>query len=131
MNSSTPGTPKQESIMATKRKFKSAAVQELYQELIGDDAAAQEEFEEGLVNIEAAQLIHDMRSKAGLSQRELARKVGTSASAINRLESADYEGHTIAMVRRVATALNRRLELRAVPVKTALTKTRRAAKAHR
>jgi ribosome-binding protein aMBF1 (putative translation factor) len=121
----------QKSIMANKRKFKSAAVQELYEELIGDDAAAQEEFEEGLVNIEAAQLIHDMRSKAGLSQRELARKVGTSASAINRLESADYEGHTIAMVRRVATALNRRLELRAVPVKTALMKTRRAAKAHR
>ena len=121
----------QESIMATKRKFKSAAVQELYEELIGDDAAAQEEFEEGLVSIEAAQLIHDMRSKAGLSQRELARKVGTSASAVNRLESADYEGHTIAMVRRIATALNRRLELRAVPVTTALMKTRRAAKAHR
>src|SRR5712692_9350685 len=117
--------------MPTKRKFKSAAVQELYDELIGDDAAAREEFEEGLVNIEAAQLIHDMRAKAGLSQRQLARKVGTSASAINRLESADYGGHTIAMVRRIATALNRRLELRAVPVKTAPVKTRTAVKAHR
>ena len=113
--------------MPGKRKFKSAAVQELYEELIGDDAAAQEEFEDGLVNIEAAQLIYDMRSKAGLSQRELARKVGTSASAINRLESADYEGHTVAMVRRIATALNRRLELRAVPIKRAAVKTRTAA----
>ncbi len=117
--------------MATKRRFKSAAVQELYEELVGDDAAAQEEFEEGLVNIEAAQLLYDMRSEAGLSQRELARRVGTSASAINRLESADYDGHTIAMVRRIATALNRRLELRAVPIKTAPAKTRTAAKAHR
>ena len=117
--------------MPTKRKFKSAAVQELYEELIGDDTAAQEEFEEGLVNLEAAQLIYDMRSKAGISQRELARKVGTSASAINRLESADYEGHTIGMVRRIATALNRRLELRAVPVKAAPAKTRTAVKAHR
>src|SRR5258708_39798640 len=108
----------QESIMETKRKFKCGGVQELYQELIDDDATAQQEFEEGLVNIEAGQLIHDMRSKAGLSQRELARKVGTSASAINRLESADYAGHTIAMVRRIATALNRRLELRAVPIRT-------------
>src|SRR5712691_8483194 len=107
-----------ESIMATKRKFKSSAIQELYEELIGDDAAAQEEFEEGLVDIEAAQLIHNMRSRAGLSQRELARRVGTSASAINRLESADYEGHTIAMVRRIATALHRRLELSAVPLKS-------------
>jgi ribosome-binding protein aMBF1 (putative translation factor) len=103
----------QEPKMSTKRKFKSAAIQELYEELVGDDAAAQEEFEVGLVNIEAAQL----RTKAGLSQRELARRVGTSASAINRLEDADYEGHTIAMVRRIATALNRRLELRAVPIK--------------
>src|SRR5258708_11364835 len=117
----------QESMMEIKRKFKSDAVQELYEELIGDDAAAQE-FEEGLVNIEAAQLINDMRAKAGLSQRELARKVGTSASAINRLESADYEGHTIAMVRRIATALSRRLELRAVPVKASPRKARPAAR---
>ena len=57
--------------MPTKRKFRSAAIQELYEELVGDDAAAQEEFEEGLVNIEAAQLIHAMRTRAGLSQREL------------------------------------------------------------
>ena len=104
--------------MPTKRKFKSAAVQELYNELIGDDAALQEEFEQGLVNVEAAQLIHDMRTKAGLSQRELARRIGTSASAINRLESSDYGGHTIAMVRRIATALNWRLELRAVRART-------------
>ena len=103
--------------MSRKRKFRSAAVQELYDETIGDDPAAQEEFEEELVNIEVAQLIHDMRTKAGLSQRELARKVGTSASAINRLESNDYQGHTIAMVRRIAASLNRRLELRAVQIK--------------
>jgi ribosome-binding protein aMBF1 (putative translation factor) len=118
-------------MMRTKRKFKSVAVQELYDELIGDDVAAQEEFEEGLVNIEAAQLIHDMRTRAGLSQRELARKVGTSASAINRLESVDYEGHTIAMVRRIAMALRRRLELRAVPLKAATGKARAASRVRR
>lgn len=117
--------------MPTKRKLKSVPVQELYDELIGDDVAAQEEFEEGLVNIEAAQLVHDMRTRAGLSQRELARKIGTSASSINRLESVDYEGHTIAMVRRIATALSRRLELRAVPVKAASRKARTAARARR
>jgi ribosome-binding protein aMBF1 (putative translation factor) len=116
--------------MPAKRKFKSAAVRELYEELIGDDPSAQEEFEDGLVNIEAAQLIYEMRTKAGLSQRELARRVGTSASAINRLESADYEGHTVAMVRRIATALNRRLELRAVAVRKS-PPGRRAVKAHR
>ena len=123
--------PAGNSIMPTKRNFRSAAVQELYDELIGNDVAAQEEFEEGLVNIDAAQLIHDMRTKAGLSQRELARKVGTSASAINRLESADYEGHTIAMVRRIATALSRRLELRAIPLHTASRRIRTAGRTDR
>ena len=118
-----------ELIMLGKRKFKSAAVQELYNELVGSDRAAQEELEQELVNLDAAQLIHDMRARAGLSQRELARKVGTSASAINRLESDDYEGHTVAMVRRIAAALNRRLEFRAVPVKTTRMKTRTAGKA--
>jgi ribosome-binding protein aMBF1 (putative translation factor) len=120
----------QEPIMPVKRKFRSGAVQELYDELIGSDQSAQEEFEQELINIEVAQLIHDMRTKAGLSQRELARKVGTSASAINRLESDDYQGHTIAMVRRIATALNRRLELRAVPVKRIAVKPRTAARTH-
>ena len=105
-------------IMPAKRKFNSAAIQELYDEVIGSDPSARDEFEQELVNIEVAQLIHDMRTGAGLSQRALAKKVGTSASAINRLESDNYQGHTIAMVRRIATALNRRLELRAVPIKT-------------
>jgi DNA-binding XRE family transcriptional regulator len=112
-----PWMPIEEPTMSGKRKFKSAAVQELYDELVGAGPSAQEEFEQELVNIEVAQLIHDMRTKAGLSQRELARKVGTSASAINRLESGDYQGNTVAMVRRIATALNRRLELRAVPIR--------------
>jgi ribosome-binding protein aMBF1 (putative translation factor) len=100
----------------TKPRFKSAALQELYQEVVGDDPKRQAAYEDAIIHIEAAQLIFDMRTKAGLSQRGLAQKVGTSASAINRLESADYDGHTLAMVRRIATALNRRLELRAVPV---------------
>jgi transcriptional regulator with XRE-family HTH domain len=52
-----------------------------------------------------------MRTGAGLSQRALAKKVGTSASAINRLEFDDYQGYTIAMVRRIATALNRQKEV--------------------
>ena len=52
-----------------------------------------------------------------LTQRELAKRIRTTASVICRLEDADYEGHTISMVRRIATALNRRLEFIAVPIK--------------
>jgi len=94
-----------------KKEIHSAAVQELYNEVVGSDPSARDEFEQELVNIEVAQLIHDMRT-------------GAPASVINRLESDDYQGHTIAMVRRIATALNRRLELRAVPVRRRSVKTR-------
>jgi transcriptional regulator with XRE-family HTH domain len=45
----------------------------------------------------------------------LAKKVGTTASAICRLEDADYEGHSLAMLRRIAEALGKRIEIRFLP----------------
>jgi len=68
------------------------------------------------LNIQVAQLIYDMRIAAGLSQRELAKKVGTTASVICRLENAD-SGHSLAMLTRIASALGRRIELHAFPEK--------------
>jgi predicted transcriptional regulator len=52
-----------------------------------------------------------------LSQRELAKKVGTSASAICRLEDADYDGHSLSMLKRIAEALDKRVEIRFLPAK--------------
>src|SRR4051812_22551967 len=46
-----------------------------------------------------------LREKAGLSQRELARQLGTSQQHVSRLESPAYEGHSLASLRRVADAL--------------------------
>ena len=97
------------------KKPKSVALQELYDELIGDDPKKQAEYDETLVNVKAAQLIYDMRMAAGLSQRELAKKVGTTASVICLLEDADYSGHTLQMLNRIASALGRRIELHSVP----------------
>ncbi|MGA7414408.1 MAG: helix-turn-helix domain-containing protein, partial [Bryobacteraceae bacterium] len=57
------------------------------------------------------------RTKAGLSQRELAKRVGTSASAICRLEDADYQGHSLYMLKRIAQALDQRVEIRFVPIR--------------
>lgn len=39
-----------------------------------------------------------------MSQKELARRVGTSQQQISRLESPSYEGHSLSMLRRVAEA---------------------------
>ena len=101
------------------RKPKSDALRELYDELIGDDPKKQADYEEALVNVKAARLLYDMRTKAGLSQRELAKRVGTTASVICRLEDADYSGHTLQMLNRIASALGRRIELHAVPKEAA------------
>ena len=62
--------------------------------------------------------MYELRTKAGLSQRALAKLVGTSASAICRVEDADYEGHSLGLLRRIAAALHQRVELRFVPQKS-------------
>ena len=64
------------------------------------------------VNADVAQMICDLRTKAGLSQRELAERMGTTQSAISRLEAADYQGRSMSVLSRVAAALGRRLEVR-------------------
>src|SRR5213592_3663677 len=65
---------------------------------------------------DVARPIFGLRSSAGLSQRQLAKLVGTTTSVICRLEDADYEGHSLAMLRRIASALRQRVEIRFVPV---------------
>ena len=64
---------------------------------------------------EVARLVHDLRTQAGLTQKELADRVGTTPSAISRLEDADYSGHSLSMLRRIATAMGRRVQIRFVP----------------
>ena len=64
-----------------------------------------------------AQMIYDARTSAGLTQRQLADAVGTTQSVISQLEDADYEGHSLTMLRRIAAALHSKLEIRLVPEK--------------
>jgi len=40
-----------------------------------------------------------LRKEAGLSQKELAKCIGTSQHQISRLESPSYEGHSLSMIR--------------------------------
>ena len=55
------------------------------------------------------------RKRAGLTQKRLADLIGTSQPTIARLEHADYDGHSLGMLRRIAAALQMRLEVRLVP----------------
>jgi DNA-binding XRE family transcriptional regulator len=64
---------------------------------------------------DAAWKIHRLRTQSGLNQLDLARLMGTSRSAIYRLEDPDYWGHSLPVLRRLAAAVGTQLEIRFVP----------------
>jgi ribosome-binding protein aMBF1 (putative translation factor) len=89
----------------------------LLDRLTGDSPEMAELLEQERANLDIAQKIYELRTKARLSQAQLAKKVGTTQSVISRLEDADYEGHSLAMLRRIALALEKRVEIRFVSSK--------------
>ena len=102
---------------APRPKLQSPAVQYLYDRYIGENPERVRQYDEEVLNAEIARKIYRLRTKAGISQRELAKRVGTTASAICRLEDADYEGHSLFMLKRIAGALDKRVEIRFVSLK--------------
>lgn len=103
--------------MAKKNPFKSKSLQAAFDRYIGNDAEQRQAFEEALADYDVARKIYELRSKAGLSQRELAKRIGTTASVICQLEDADYQGHSLLMLRRIAAALHKRVEIRFVSLR--------------
>ncbi len=81
---------------------------------VGDDIRREESVEEERVNAQVARDIHDLRREAGLTQKQLADLVGTTQSVISRLEDADYGGHSLSMLNRVARVLDKKLMVRMV-----------------
>ncbi len=65
-----------------------------------------------------SQAIVEARTAAGLSQQELARRIGTSQPAIARLEDGDYSRHSLAVLQRIANALHLKLDVRFLPVES-------------
>jgi transcriptional regulator with XRE-family HTH domain len=94
-----------------KNKETSKATEILLRRYIGESPERKASLEGERVNAEVAQTIYDLRKDAGLSQKELAELIGTTQSVISRLEDADYEGHSLSMLSRIAKALNQRLQV--------------------
>ncbi len=69
---------------------------------------------EETANLEIAQWMYDLREEAGLTQEKLAEMTGIAAEDIHRLEESDYEGHTLAMLRRVAKALGKEVRIEVI-----------------
>ena len=64
--------------------------------------------------LQIGQQIYDLRKEAGLTQAELADVVGTTGSVISRLESAEYDGHSLKMLERIAIVLGKKVDIRIV-----------------
>lgn len=103
--------------MAKKPKPTSDGVEILHRRFFAGKADRLKDLEEARANDEIARKILKLRTDAGLTQAQLAKLIGTTASVICRLEDADYEGHSLAMLRRIGAALNQRVEIRFVPIR--------------
>lgn len=91
---------------------------EFVQRMTAGDEEFQQMMEEERIHLLVAQLVHDARVVAGLTQKQLAERIGTRQSAIARLEDADYEGHSLSMLKRVAAALGCRIKLEFEAIRT-------------
>jgi len=98
-----------------KRTERTSDAVEILDRMMGKDPEMRRLVEEARINAVVAQLIYDARSKAGITQEALAKLVGTKQPVIARLEDADYEGHSLSMLQRIAAALNQRIEIRFKP----------------
>jgi ribosome-binding protein aMBF1 (putative translation factor) len=86
---------------------------------IDRDPELQEMVRESSINAQVSLIIYDVRKQAGLTQKQLADLIGTTQSVIARLEDADYEGHSLSMLARIAAALDRKIKIEMLPKEVA------------
>jgi ribosome-binding protein aMBF1 (putative translation factor) len=92
-------------------KGKTSNAVEILDRMAGNNPGLKRLTEEARVNARVAQMIYDARQEAGLSQAELAERVGTRQGVISRLEDADYEGHSLTMLLKIAAALGKQIHI--------------------
>jgi transcriptional regulator with XRE-family HTH domain len=97
------------------RRFKSPDLQRTYDRSVGNDPGRIGAYEEALADAEVGMMVHELRIFEGLTQAQLAERIGTTASAISRVESADYRGHSLAMLRRIAGAVGKKVAILFLP----------------
>lgn len=98
--------------MAGKRKTTTSASRLLFDRVYRGRPERVAGLEETIEQLKVGQVIRQMREGAGLTQAQLAQRVGTTKSQISRIEDTEYDNHTLATLRRIADALGRSLVVR-------------------
>ena len=101
--------------MKNKKTKTSDAVRILHKEFVQGNRKRKESVEQEFEKSQISAIIHELRQQAGLTQKQLASRVGTTQSVISKLEDADYEGQSLGMLNRIAAALHCRVKLEIVP----------------
>jgi ribosome-binding protein aMBF1 (putative translation factor) len=70
-------------------------------------------FSRAVQKIDLALLVREMREDSEMTQSELAKKIGTTQSVIARLEDAEYAGHSLPILERIAAVCGVKLRLHA------------------
>jgi DNA-binding XRE family transcriptional regulator len=97
------------------KRITSDAVEILHHLYIKDDPERLASLEAERVKSKIARRLYDLREEAGLTQKQLAKEVGTIAEAIDELEATDYEDHQLGdaflMLQKVAKVMRKRIEV--------------------
>ena len=75
-----------------------------YADQLLKDKSFQEDFEREYKNLIISEKIAELRHKARMTQEELAQKVHTTKSAISRYESNNYQGYSVSLLQKIASA---------------------------
>lgn len=101
--------------MTKEKQTTTDAVEILHRLHIKGDPERIASLEAERIKAEIAQQIYDLRESAGLSQKQLAKKVGATPTLIDNLEMTDYEDHqlgdAILMLKYIAKAVGKQIEI--------------------
>jgi len=100
-------------VLFSKRSVKRDKHSVLVEQRARKSANYRKVFSQTLQQIDLTLLVREMREDVGFTLTELARKIRTTQSAIARLEGAEYAGHSLTMLERIAMACGVALKLHA------------------
>jgi DNA-binding Xre family transcriptional regulator len=98
-----------------KNKPASDIIKYMHQHYIKGNKKRLAYIEQEKTRLAIAQKIYELRTRANLTQKELARRIGTKQSVISRLEDADYDGYTLKILDKIAEAVHCYVKVEFVP----------------
>ena len=105
--------PQQHTQEMTERKPITDAVEILQRLYFEKDSEMMDWLEAERIKGNIAQRAYDLREEAELTQKQLAKKVGTTSAIIDDLEMTDYEDHqlgnAVLMLKRIAKAVGKQI----------------------